>query len=73
MTEHISEMKIGGTTFIVTSECSPTATETVEQKLERIINRHAADVISDKKSYHLKSGESLAMCEIVREHGLTTI
>ena len=41
----VTETKIGNVTYIVTSECSPTATETLEKKLERLILRH----ISDKK------------------------
>ena len=41
----VSEIRIGNTTYIVTAECSPTATETVEKKLERLILRHAADAI----------------------------
>ena len=36
----ITEMQIGNTLFIVTSECSPAATETIEKKLERLIYRH---------------------------------
>lgn len=41
VSERVSEMRIGNTCFVVTSECSPTATETLEQKLMRIIGRHA--------------------------------
>ncbi|MDR2531551.1 MAG: transposon-encoded TnpW family protein [Oscillospiraceae bacterium] len=39
-----TEKTIGHTTFVVTSECSPTATETLVQKLERLICRHASDI-----------------------------
>jgi len=35
------EKKIGNTVYVVTSECSKNATETIEQKLERIICSHA--------------------------------
>ena len=43
--KRVSEMRIGNTTYIVTAECSPTATETVEKKLERLILRHVTDAI----------------------------
>ena len=42
--EKISEKTIGNTTYIVSSECSPNATETLTQKLERIIKRNAMTV-----------------------------
>ncbi|MEA5050676.1 MAG: transposon-encoded TnpW family protein [Oscillospiraceae bacterium] len=54
----VTETRIGNVTYIVTSECSPTATETVEKKLERLILRH----VSDKKSYQNNTDLSLAMC-----------
>jgi len=60
------EKMIGNTLFVVTSECSSTASETLEQKLERLICRHA----SDTKSYQNKTPESLAMCGNLREHGI---
>lgn len=41
--EHKTEMKVGNTLFIVTEEFSQTATETVEQKLKKLINTHAFD------------------------------
>lgn len=44
MTTHTTEMKIGNTLYIVRSECSPNATETLEEKLERLILRHLFDV-----------------------------
>ena len=47
---NIREETIGNTTFIVTSEYSENATETVEQKLERIIRRHATDIYKPQKS-----------------------
>jgi hypothetical protein len=46
---NIREETIGNTTFIVTSEYSENATETVEQKLERIIRRHATDIYKPQK------------------------
>ena len=56
--EHITETKIGNTRYIVTAECSPNATETIEQKLERIILRNVADT----KKYQNKEPVSVAMC-----------
>ena len=41
----VTEIRIGKTLYIVTAVCSPTARETVEQKLERLILSHAADAI----------------------------
>jgi hypothetical protein len=38
-----TEMKVGNIAFTVISECSPTATETVEQKVKRLINQHILD------------------------------
>ena len=43
--KRVSEIRIGNTTYIVMAECSLTATETVEKKLERLILRHVADAI----------------------------
>lgn len=40
---HVSEVDIGNTRFVVTSECSLTATETLEQKLLRIMGRHLCE------------------------------
>ena len=57
-TKTVTETRIGNVTYIVTSECSSTATESVEKKLERLILRH----VSDKKSYQKNTELSLAMC-----------
>lgn len=38
---HVSEIEIGNTQFVIISECSSSATETLEQKLLRIMRRHA--------------------------------
>ncbi|MCL2509390.1 MAG: transposon-encoded TnpW family protein [Oscillospiraceae bacterium] len=59
-----TETKINGTLYCVTAECSPAATETVEQKLERMICRRA----SDTESYQSGQNISLALSEKVREH-----
>ena len=69
MSTNTTETKIDGKLYLVIAECSPTATETVEKKLERLICRHVADT----KSYHSICDTPLAMCEIVREHGTATI
>ena len=68
MTTNPTETRIDGKLYLVIAECSPTATETVEKKLERLICRHA----SDTKSYQSIFDTPLAMCEIVREHGTAT-
>lgn len=40
----VTETRFGNTLLIVTGECSPTATETIQEKLERIILRHLSDL-----------------------------
>ncbi len=62
----VTEIPIGNTLYIVTSECSPTATETVEAKLERLILR----CVSDTKSYHTKCDNQLAIYSNQRENGI---
>jgi len=69
MNTNTTETRIDGKLYLVTAECSPTATETVDKKLERLICRH----VTDAKSYHSICITSLAMCGIVREHGTATI
>ena len=54
----VTETRIGNTLYIVTAECSPTATETVEKKLERLILRH----FSDTKRFQNKDENQFAMC-----------
>ena len=61
----VTETRIGNVTYIVTSECSPTASETVEKKLERLILRH----VSDKKCSPFYINKPLAMCENKSEYG----
>ena len=51
MQEHKREKQIGNTLFTVISECSPSATETVDQKLMRILNRHIADAGKASECY----------------------
>ncbi len=61
----ITEKKIGNTLFIVTAECSPTATETIEKKLERLICR----CFSDTNSYQPERDEQLDMYSNQSEYG----
>ncbi len=63
------EKQIGNTLFIMSSEYSDKASETVAEKLERLILRHA----SDTESYLFDSGKPLDNTEIVREYGTDTI
>ena len=60
----VTEMRIGKTLYIVTAECSPTATETVEKKLERLILRR----FSDTKRFQNKDENSFAMCSDQSEY-----
>ena len=64
MEQITTETIIGGKVYCVTAECSPTATETVEKKLERLICRHVSDTVS----YQIKEPETLAISEIVCEY-----
>ena len=62
----VTETRIGNTLYIVTAECSPTATETVEKKLERLILRH----FSDTKRFQNKDENQFAMCANQSEYGM---
>ena len=44
VSEHSYEVSIRKTRFVVTSECSPSATETLEQKLLKIMGRHVGKI-----------------------------
>jgi len=61
MNPSITETKIGNTVYIVSAECSPTAKETLEQKLERIICRNVAEAIPSIDSYQLEGKNSLSV------------
>lgn len=65
----VTEKQIGNTRFIVTAECSPDATETIEKKLERLIYRQ----FTDTKSYQSKCRNQLAMYSNQSEYGTDTI
>jgi hypothetical protein len=58
MNKHTTETIINGKRYLVTAECSPKATETLEKKLERLILRHA----TDNKSYHFSDDLPLDKC-----------
>ena len=62
----VTETRIGNTLYIVTAECSPTATETVEKKLERLILRHVADAIMLQN----KDENTFAKCSDQSEYGM---
>jgi hypothetical protein len=70
--EHTTETKIGKTLFAVTSAFSEIATETAEQKIKKLILRHAYDCgkviskLSENPEY------PLAMCENIREYTTDT-
>lgn len=65
----VTETKIGNTRYIVTSECSPAATETIEAKLERLISRH----VSDTQSYPPEREDPLAVPPDQSEYGSDTL
>ena len=65
----VTEMRFGNTLIIVTGECSPTATETIEKKLERLILRH----VSNLKSYQDDNSNDVAMGANQSEHDPDTI
>jgi hypothetical protein len=63
--ETVTETHFGNTLIIVTAECSPTATETIEKKLERLIVRH----FSDMKPYQDDGENRVAMYSNQSEYG----
>ena len=65
----VTETQIGNTLYIVTSECSPAATETIEKKLERLICQH----FSDAQCYPPERDKSLAVYSNQSEYGTDTI
>jgi hypothetical protein len=65
----VTETRFGNTLVIVTAECSPTATETIEKKLERLIIRH----FSDLKTYQDGGANRVAMYSNQSEYGSDTI
>ena len=67
MSERITEMKVGRTLFIVSEEFSPVATETIEQKLKKLISQHAYDKVIGELS--VSGGNQLDVCGDKSEHG----
>ena len=65
----VTETQVGNALIIVTAECSPTATETIEKKLERLICRY----FSDAKSYPHEREEQLAVRSNQSQYGMDTI
>ena len=65
----VTEMRFGNTLIIVTGERSPTATDTIEKKLERLILRH----VSDLNNYQDDNSNDVALCAASSEHGPNTI
>lgn len=65
----VTETQVGNALIIVTAECSPTATETIEKKLERLISRH----LSDAKKCPDVRAMSLAIYPDQSQYGAETI
>lgn len=69
MEHSTTEIMVGKTLFIVTAECSPTATETLEQKLKKLIIQHIPDVRIVNSKLSDKAAGRLAMPQNQSEHG----
>jgi len=67
--KNTTELKVGNTLFIVTEEFSQTATETVEQKLKKLINAHAFDSRRVIKKLSEDGDKQLAVCGKQSEYG----
>jgi hypothetical protein len=64
-----TEIKVGKTLFIVTAECSPTVTETLEQKLKKLIIQHIPDVRKVNSKLSDDGDRRLAMYSNQSEYG----
>lgn len=64
-----TEIRVGKTIFIVTAECSPTATETIEQKLKKLINQHASGARKGIRKLSDDGNNQLAMYSNQSEYG----
>ena len=60
----VTETRFGNTLIIVTGECSPIATETIQEKLERIILRHLPAL----KNYQDDSKDRNTIVDTSMEH-----
>jgi hypothetical protein len=68
MEQATTEIKVGKTLFIVTAEYSPTATETVEQKLKKMIIQHIPNVRKVNSKISDDGDRRLAMCSHQSEY-----
>ncbi|HMM01141.1 MAG: hypothetical protein PHY64_06035 [Eubacteriales bacterium] len=69
MEHSTTEIVVGKTLFIVTAECSPAATETLEQKLKKLIIQHIPDVRKVNSKLSDNAAGQLAMSSDQSEHG----
>ena len=58
-----TERQIGNTLFIITEKCSPTARETVDEKLLKIMSRHLFDGKKLSESYQ-DTGKTDLLCTL---------
>ena len=68
MEQKKTEIRVGKTIFIVTAECSPTATETIEQKLKKLINQHTSGDGEFSRKLLDDGNNQLAMCSNQSEY-----
>lgn len=69
MSERITKIQIGRTLFTVKEEFSPSATETVEQKLKKLIAQHAFDHSKVIRELSVNGSNPLAIREEPSEYG----
>lgn len=69
MEQKKTEIRVGKTIFIVTAECSLTATETIEQKLKKLINQHASGARKGIRKLSDDGNNQLAMYSNQSEYG----
>ena len=69
MEQKKTEIRVGKTIFIVTAECSLTATETIEQKLKKLINQHASGARKGIRKLSDGGNNQLAMYSNQSEYG----
>ena len=67
MEQATTEIMVGKTLFIITAEYSATATETLEQKLKKLITQHASDKVIGELS--INGVNQLDVCGDQSEHG----
>ena len=69
MEQKKTEIRVGKTIFIVKTECSPTATETNEQKRKKLINQHASGARKGIRKSSDDGNNQLAMYLNQSEYG----